>query len=171
MLTLFSPFSISFVRIYSTRPATHPPFVSFASLYFRRYFKVALSRHAESPSLETISRRHQVPLFSLPLVSPRLFSVLHRKISPRVPGLAFRLCAFSPPRRVSSFFFGGNLRERDSCRPPISRTRISPLRIFNFNIFLHRSRLYEQLNHNGPSPADGRGSDILYFDTLGYCLL
>lgn len=39
-----------------TRTMAHP---SFSSLYFRRYFKVALSRHAESPSLETISRRHQ----------------------------------------------------------------------------------------------------------------
>lgn len=52
MLTL-SPFSISFILVYAHRGSP------FSSLYFRRYFKVALSRHAESPSLETISRRHQ----------------------------------------------------------------------------------------------------------------
>lgn len=87
----------------------------------RRYFKVAMFRSTRS--LETISRpyRHFVFVF----------------LSVRVPALT---CPFFLPLHFSSFLSRSFvLQEQDSCRPPISRTRISPLRIFNFNIFLHRA--------------------------------
>ena len=41
-------------------------------------------------------------------------------------------------RFFSLFHPCSSLQKQDSCRPPISRTRISPLKIFNFNTFLHR---------------------------------
>jgi len=82
-------------------------------------------------SLETISRpyRHFVSVF---LVSVRFFS--------RVRLLARNMSFFSASLfRFSLFHPCSSLQEQDSCRPPISRTRISPLKIFNFNIFLHRA--------------------------------
>lgn len=92
----------------------------------RRYFKVAMSRSIRS--LETISRpyRHFVFVFR---VSVPLRSSTRANVS-LLPASSF-LSHFLSPSFV--------LQEQDSCRPPISRTRISPLRIFNFNIFLHRA--------------------------------
>lgn len=92
----------------------------------QRYFKVAMSRSIRS--LETISRpyRHFVFVFR---VSVPPFEYARSNVS-LLPASSFPSSFLSP-----SFV----LQKQDSCRPPISRTRISPLRIFNFNIFLHRA--------------------------------
>lgn len=94
----------------------------------RRYFKVAMSRHTESRDNIAL-----LPLLHLLRLRPLLL--------PSTPTRALT-CPFfsaSPLFHVSLSRPRNSLQEQDSCRPPISRTRISPLRIFNFNIFLHRA--------------------------------
>lgn len=88
-----------------------------------------MSRHMES-------RDNIAPLPSLHLRLLRLRPFLLS----RVRLLARNMSLFSAfPLRFSLSRPRSSLQEQDSCRPPISRTRISPLRIFNFNIFLHRA--------------------------------